>query len=202
MTGSMARATADIDPREAILALARSAFAEKGFDGASMQDLARAAGMSAGNFYRYFPSKAAIVQAIVARETAMIGAGFAMIAASSAPLAAIHQLIRDRVLGDDARDCAVWAEIVAAAHRQPEIAQTIHAMEQEVIRLLTGLFAQLKGIDPVQSHKRFALSAHLMLIQVRGMEMERLPGKDPDPALLDLIIAEVTRTLNSILSEP
>jgi AcrR family transcriptional regulator len=29
-----------------------------------MQDLARAAGMSVGNFYRYFPSKAAIVQAM------------------------------------------------------------------------------------------------------------------------------------------
>ena len=38
-----------------ILALVRVAFAEKGFDGASMQDLARAAGMSVGNFYRYFP---------------------------------------------------------------------------------------------------------------------------------------------------
>ena len=44
-----------------ILASIRQAFAEKGFDGASMQDLARAAGMSVGNFYRYFPSKAAIV---------------------------------------------------------------------------------------------------------------------------------------------
>ena len=38
-----------------ILALVRQAFVEKGFDGASMQDLARSAGMSVGNFYRYFP---------------------------------------------------------------------------------------------------------------------------------------------------
>ena len=48
-----------------ILASVRSAFAAKGFDGASMQDLARAAGMSVGNFYRYFPSKAAIVEDLV-----------------------------------------------------------------------------------------------------------------------------------------
>lgn len=39
-----------------ILSRLRDTFAEKGFDGASMQDLARAAGMSVGNFYRYFPS--------------------------------------------------------------------------------------------------------------------------------------------------
>ena len=47
-----------------ILALVRKAFVEKGFDGASMQDLARSVGMSVGNFYRYFPSKAAIVQSL------------------------------------------------------------------------------------------------------------------------------------------
>ena len=35
-----------------IIVSVRTAFAEKGFDGASMQDLARAAGMSVGNFYR------------------------------------------------------------------------------------------------------------------------------------------------------
>ncbi len=43
------------NPRDAILAQARAAFVEKGFDGASMQDLARAAGMSAGNFYSLLP---------------------------------------------------------------------------------------------------------------------------------------------------
>ena len=53
---------ADIRSTE-ILASVRQTFVEKGFDGASMQDLARAAGMSVGNFYRYFPSKAAIIQA-------------------------------------------------------------------------------------------------------------------------------------------
>ena len=48
-----------------ILDRIRSIFAEKGFDGASMQELARAAGMSVGNFYRYFPSKSAIVEALI-----------------------------------------------------------------------------------------------------------------------------------------
>ena len=57
------------DPKEAreaeILESIRTTFAAKGFDGASMQELARAAGMSVGNFYRYFPSKAAMVEAIM-----------------------------------------------------------------------------------------------------------------------------------------
>ena len=53
-----------------ILERIKAVFAEKGFDGASMQDLARSAGMSAGNFYRYFPSKDAIIAAMVERDLA------------------------------------------------------------------------------------------------------------------------------------
>ncbi len=49
------RAPTAIDRRQMdILEAVHSTFVEKGFDGASMQDLARAAGMSVGNFYRYF----------------------------------------------------------------------------------------------------------------------------------------------------
>ena len=36
----------------------------------------QAAGMSAGNFYRYFPSKAAIVEALVARDLAEVEEAF------------------------------------------------------------------------------------------------------------------------------
>ena len=62
-----------------ILDRVRHAFAEKGFDGASMQDLARAAGMSVGNFYRYFPSKAAIVEGLIHRDLSEIEATFAAV---------------------------------------------------------------------------------------------------------------------------
>ena len=51
-----------------ILVSIRSVFEQKGFDGASMQDLARAAEMSVGNFYRYFASKDAIIAAMVEHD--------------------------------------------------------------------------------------------------------------------------------------
>ena len=62
-----------------ILASARMVFAEKGFDGASMQDLARKAGMSVGNFYRYFPSKSAIVESLISQDMARLEQDFASI---------------------------------------------------------------------------------------------------------------------------
>ena len=201
MTLTIVRPSAEVDPRDAILSLARTAFAEKGFDGASMQDLARAAGMSAGNFYRYFPSKAAIVQAFVARETVLIDAGFALIADAPDPVHAIHNLIRSRISGETLPDCALWAEIVAVAHRQPDIAQAILAMEKAVVARLTRLFAQLTHLHEAEAQMRFEPRVRLMVLLVRGIEMEALTCQEPDSALTELVISEVTRLVTQILSE-
>jgi len=47
----------DAPRREALLAVAVEAFAAKGFNGTSINDLARKAGVSIGALYSYFPSK-------------------------------------------------------------------------------------------------------------------------------------------------
>ena len=104
-----------------ILASIRQAFAEKGFDGASMQDLARAAGMSVGNFYRYFPSKAAIVQAMCGYDLAEIQGEFSEILSSDAPMAALRERILMHVAEEGMKDGQLWAEITAASMRKPEI---------------------------------------------------------------------------------
>jgi AcrR family transcriptional regulator len=51
------------DTRSAILLAARAVFAEKAFRDASMQDVARLAGVSAGNLYRYYPDKQSLYDA-------------------------------------------------------------------------------------------------------------------------------------------
>jgi AcrR family transcriptional regulator len=56
--------------RARILAAATTCFAEHGFHAASMASIAEAARMSPGLMYRYFPSKSAIVLAIIERQLA------------------------------------------------------------------------------------------------------------------------------------
>ena len=63
------RRTADPERRERILEAAERAFVRHGFHAATMQHVADEAGMSAGNLYRYFPSKEAIVEGLCARAT-------------------------------------------------------------------------------------------------------------------------------------
>ena len=56
--------------RARILEAARKCFSEGGFHGAGMSAIAREAGMSQGLIYRYFASKAAIIQAITEEQRA------------------------------------------------------------------------------------------------------------------------------------
>jgi len=56
------------DKRECILSAALDLFAEKGFHGTAVPEIAEHAGVAAGTIYRYFTSKEAIVNAIYQRQ--------------------------------------------------------------------------------------------------------------------------------------
>lgn len=58
----------DSAKRRQILDGARAVFMNLGFDGASMGEIARAAGVSKGTLYVYFADKCALFEAIVAQE--------------------------------------------------------------------------------------------------------------------------------------
>ncbi len=159
---------ADIRSAE-ILASVRQAFVEKGFDGASMQDLARAAGMSVGNFYRYFPSKAAIIQAMILRDAADIQRDFAAIITSSEPLNALRHVIHRRLMDDSCgKDSDLWAEIEAASRRSPEIASASEHMESEVIGHFITVFAAETGLTPTEANRRFSAPAAYILVLVKA----------------------------------
>src|SRR5271163_3823743 len=64
------RRAIDPDRRSHIVAAAERAFVRYGFHAATMLQVAEEAGMSAGNLYRYFPSKEAIVEELCARDQA------------------------------------------------------------------------------------------------------------------------------------
>lgn len=51
--------------RAAILAAARSAFAELGFESATVRDIVRRSGLSIGTFYNYFPDKETALAALL-----------------------------------------------------------------------------------------------------------------------------------------
>ncbi|WP_027172167.1 TetR/AcrR family transcriptional regulator [Methylobacterium sp. 10] len=62
------RQTAETDKRRQILDGARSVFMSAGFDGASMGEIAKVAGVSKGTLYVYFDSKEALFEALTLEE--------------------------------------------------------------------------------------------------------------------------------------
>ena len=194
--------TSSTDKRVAeILASIRTTFAEKGFDGASMQDLARAAGMSVGHFYRYFPSKADIVSQLIALDLDQMSADFGAAMQAKDPL----QCLRDGIFAklqmhQDCSDGQLWAEITASALRKPEIGAVASHMEAEIIGHLTRIFAAATGLPLAEVAERFDAQARFMIILFKSASMMAPePGKARDD-LNALILRTINQTLDDVAS--
>jgi AcrR family transcriptional regulator len=186
-----------------ILDAIRASFIEKGFDGASMQDLARAAGMSVGNFYRYFPSKDAIIAAIVMRDLACVQAEFAAIIGSDDALAMLRSVIGEHISGvchaDGCNtDSALWAEITAAARRKPEIGAVLANLEGCIRSYLITVFAMITLRTQADAAGRYGGHASLiiMLITASGMRAPDDAWDDLNPLVMRIIdqtLAEIAQ---------
>ncbi len=182
-----------------ILGAVRRAFVEKGFDGASMQDLARAAGMSVGNFYRYFPSKAAIIKALIAADLAEIQAAFETIVNSPDPMATLRQVLRYRITTDaDAPDSELWTEIEAAARRSPEIGEAAGQMETEVISSLLTVFAIETGLAPAETAHRYSAAASFVMVLFKAASCMNCPTGRDQSELKAMIIRSIEQTLDDV----
>lgn len=65
------RQTAKLRTRQKVLEAARGLFAERGYDAATIRDIARAAGMSTGAVFANFQDKAELFETVFAEETAL-----------------------------------------------------------------------------------------------------------------------------------
>lgn len=181
-----------------ILASIRQAFAEKGFDGASMQDLARAAGMSVGNFYRYFPSKAAIVQAMCGYDLAEIQGEFAEIQTSDKPMACLRDRILNHFSEEAMKDGQLWAEITAAAIRKPEIGAAALQMEETIVSLLTTIFAHATRRSVEDARIRYEGQCQMLVMLVKAMATRTAQLGPASPALATQVVAVIDRILSDI----
>ncbi|OCW56868.1 TetR/AcrR family transcriptional regulator [Hoeflea olei] len=156
-----------------ILDKVKSVFALNGFDGASMQDLAQAAQMSVGNFYRYFPSKDAIITALVRRDTMEIEALFDAIRAAPDPGAMFMHLLRQRIEVLPLEEAALWSEVHATAFRGPDIAALMRAMEETVRANIIDALVRIHGDDSAEACEIFATRANFIMMLLHGFTQHR-----------------------------
>jgi AcrR family transcriptional regulator len=184
-----------------ILASVRIAFAEKGFDGASMQDLARAAGMSVGNFYRYFPSKSAIVEALIAHDLAQMQQDFAEIQSSSRPFDGLRKQLHLHILAQNScADGQIWCEIAAVARRKPDIGLATLTMETAIISNLLQVFACETGLALAEVTDRFSAHAAFIMLLVKSKKLQTETSQISRDAVNAMIVKTLDQTLAEISS--
>ena len=130
--------------RQQVLDAAESCFRSRGFHGASMAEISKAAGMSAGHIYNYFESKEAIIIAFVSQNVARLSELICGLVQRHDPLQDIFDDIEKSVRAN--LRCNQWKlplEIFAEASRNPQIARLVQDADRHSRRHLRDIM--IKG---------------------------------------------------------
>lgn len=116
--------------REAITLAAAALFARRGFAGTTTAEIAKAAGISTGSLFYYFPDKPAIFRAIFERDIPAARELFEAHADSADPLASILDVVS--TLAAPARDelaPGLLVELLRQAGNDPQLREIVAAQE-------------------------------------------------------------------------
>ncbi|MGH1561019.1 TetR/AcrR family transcriptional regulator [Caulobacter segnis] len=119
--------------RQQILDAACERVRQSGFHGASMADIAKAAGLSVGQIYRYFENKEAIIAAIVAQDLAEMRDKFDEMQSQPGTLRDnIDEHLPEAIdKCFDPRRAALALEVVAEAARNPKVAAIVRSADEQ-----------------------------------------------------------------------
>jgi|SRR5215469_6816975 len=141
--GAGLRARQKQERERRILKAAEQLFARKGFAGVAMEDVAARAGLAVGTLYNYFPSKLALLLAILRRETeSLLARGQKILDAPGRDPVATVFAFTEIFLDDFMReDRGLWREIFGAAIAEPAVVgrRLFEADTQLVTQLATLL---------------------------------------------------------------
>jgi len=167
------RRPAEAERRERILQAAERAFVGNGFHATTMQHVADEARMSAGNLYRYFPSKEAIVEGLCEIDQAgraqALGAFADLLARNGDITRAMRAGLREHVVGKPPEKARLIIEIWAEAGRNPRVAAITQAIDADVISGLERLMDAAKAAGAASSKLDSGFGARFFLTFVGGI---------------------------------
>ena len=148
-----------------ILDGARNCFVQRGFHASSIAEIGAAAGVSVANIYQYFPSKEALIAALIEVDLARHHSLIARFWNTDFSRAAIEDILADLFLTPQGHAIAVLrAEIASEGARNPQVAQLLRSSEAGLIAAVhAGIRAAQKkglvaaGLDPDGVAERLSL---------------------------------------------
>ncbi|MGE8414076.1 MAG: TetR/AcrR family transcriptional regulator [Pseudomonas sp.] len=131
----------------ALLDAAARCFAQSGFVATRTADICLLADMSAGNLFHYFPSKQAVLLALIAREGLEIQQAMDQLLQQQAPLLALQGFLQHVCqLVEDPNYTGLALEIAALSHRDAEVARLARHNDQLLRSGLAALVRQASDL--------------------------------------------------------
>ncbi len=187
----MRRANAQLqsDRRAEILDAAERCFVRAGFHQTSMQAICAEAGMSAGNLYRYFPSKEAIIAAITERDLAQAAADFAAVDQAPDFFTGFAVLGRQYLVERSNEDIALCLDIMAEARHNPDVRRIHQAIQSDVHAGLVGILRRAAERGELRSDLDFDRIVTVLMALGDGIEARRAvdPSFDPE-SVIDIVL--------------
>jgi len=171
------------DRRNRILDAAKHCFVRHGFHSASMQQICAAAKMSAGNLYRYFPSKDALIEGLCERDMDDAAKGFAQVRATKNVLGALQALMTHHLCERPAADYALWAETTAESARNATVAALGLRVHEFILARLREIVRQGIADKTFRADCEPERIATFLVAMFDGLvvQIQRIPGYDPRP---------------------
>ncbi len=131
--------------RTHIIESAVALFASKGFAETTTSDICRAAGISTGSLFHYFPSKQAVFYGIWELDRSEWDEVYAAAEADPDPWAALMAIV-DKLAADAAEPimAGLLVEVIAQAHRDPEFAAGLAENDRRQIDDVASLIRRLR----------------------------------------------------------
>jgi len=159
--------------RNLILDAAERCFVRTGFHRTTMQDVAAEAGMSAGNLYRYFPSKEAIVSGLSERDRDEIAADFQRISTAADFLVAFAAMGRKHLIDEPREKAVLVMEIWSEATRNPQISNHCGDFESQARRQMVHVFANAQRAGSIAPSVDVDMAVRMMLTYADGLFKRR-----------------------------
>jgi len=167
--------------RLAIVGAALELFATKGFARTTTADISRAAGISTGALFHYFPSKRAVFVGLFDADRDEWDEAFESASADPDPWHALTGVV-DRLAAEAALPvvAGLIVEILAQSHRDPEIAALVADGDRRMMRGVAALIDGLREAGLADPGMPSATAARWLLVLTDGFHTRGYPEPDRD----------------------
>lgn len=183
------------ETRRRLLDAAGRIFARRGYEAASVEEIAEVAGFTRGAFYSNFRDKDELFVAYLEERMQAEAADIAALSRAAPDWPTRFRVLRENYVRSHCKDTAVlYAELQLAAARHPDLRRKLRALFERHLETFATIVTEARGDIP----SRFRPAFVTLFATVEGIALQKASGHADDEtaeAALGMIFDAVVPTL-------